>query len=273
MTYQELIDTLDIFLNKETMEKTRERLAKFQEDSWLIAKIGERIIGKELRSLDAGSFDTAISLISNIVLADYPIDNPVFYQAFYKCAFDSSRIERCSQILGHLNSVALINADIPALGILKNDPQTNSGNPYIYGFFEGSYINFMWNVLAENSNVSSNMLGLEQRLSGFSSHINDLKNTGFNLGMLFDKRYAQVMQRMDANWNRRDNSGFEDISRKVSLLLTTFDQMGFNIYDSACVSKLGQFVEQKSVTSTTNFLKYASKEAAIYYLGLHLKEK
>ena len=108
METERLYEFLDIFLEKDVMAKVRDKLGKFHADESFMEWLGGNVSNKELRSLDIQECLPLIKVLDNVVLADYPIENPIEYCSLYRMTCGDEKTTSFSKVLSHLNQASNI---------------------------------------------------------------------------------------------------------------------------------------------------------------------
>lgn len=277
MNFEEVQQNLELFLDRKRAEEVKGKLERFKEDTWLTETIVSRFIGKEMRNLSADDFVQACQILENVVLIDYPVDNVVQYQPLYSVAINNNYLTRgYKPIISHLNNVSKIEKFAVSLGINKNpnfDQRTRDANDRRIHLFENSsYLGFMHSLLSEDPHTRDSMIGLEERLKNFETHLQDLKEQEINLAMLLSFGYSDIIKNLDLTQNRKEVNKFPEAAKKITEILKQLDSLGFDLYQKLTVSKLGEWVSGNKLDVITLLTNNLSREAFMYVSGLHLKK-
>lgn len=279
MQIEELRECLELFLDKKVYENLKDKLTKFEEDSWLIEHIISKIGRKDMRNLGVDDFVSPLSVLDNVVTADYPIENPVLYSPFYRIAIENNELPRFKKILAHLNKMGQIEKSLVSLGIQKNSnfgkklsSSTTATDSRSYIFEEASYPGFMESLLSEDQNIRRNMVGLDKRLTGFESCLQDIKNGGIDLNKLFSQGYTKIIKTLDSSQNKGEVDKFQEASQKVIGLIKRLDLLGFDIYLASSINSINKWLTENKLNQVNLLADYLSKEAMMYVSSLHLKK-
>lgn len=279
MQIGELRECLELFLDKKVYENLKNKLTKFEEDSWLIEYINSKIGRKDMRNLGVDDFVSPLSVLDNVVTADYPIENPVLYSPLYRIAIENNELPRFKKILAHLNKIGQIEKSLVSLGIQKNSNfgkrlsgSTTATEPRICIFEEASYLGFMESLLSEDQNIRRNMVGLDKRLTGFESYLQDIKNGGIDLNKLFLQGYTKIIKTLDSSQNKGEVDKFQEASQKVIGLIKRLDSLGLDIYLASSINSINKWLTENKLNQVNLLADYLSKEAIMYVSSLHLKK-
>ncbi|MDD5192044.1 MAG: hypothetical protein PHH54_01605 [Candidatus Nanoarchaeia archaeon] len=274
---KKLEECLQIFFDKEVFENLKPQLEKFKEDSWLIEHLYSKIGEKEMRNLGIDDFKDVVLIIDKVIMPDYPVNNVLNYYRLYARAIEENYIGRFSNILAHLNRVGEIEKNVPSMGIIENkdygkrDRNNNiDSRPYL--FEDTSYIEFIREVLTEDSITRQNRISLDRRLEYFESHLQNLKDEQIKVGELFSYGYSKVIKTLDSAQNNVGVDKFQETSQKVKELIKRLDSLGLDMYTKSSVDKIDEWLSRNKFGEISLESQYLSKEALMYITGLHLKK-
>ena len=278
MGIEQVKELLDPFLNKKVNKEVAKGLGRFKEDEWLISDLEKRLGQKDFRQYSVDDFLPVIDILEGVVLADYPVENPVMFSRLYQPAISNGRVGDYGIMLNHLNHVAGIEKELVSLGVSKNEnyggklEDTGRTDNRLYIYDPPCYMNVMMSIFREDSNVRQAKEDLLVRLVNFKLHIEELKQEKLDLVKLFSAGYANVIRELDAIYHNKDDDKFGEKSVKVVELLKGLDSKGFDVYNSSNFETISGWVKEGKIEQINRSAGYLSKEAFIYITNLRLKK-
>lgn len=282
MSWKEVRESLELFLNEEKSEEVLGRLEKFEEDKELLERLEQHIGKKELNQYSAAEFSKIIDILENVIMPDYPVENPAYYSSLYINAINNDRLKTYAKVLRHLGKVSETAKEIVSTGFCKNKTQGEKSysneagrdqvdnRPYITE--KGSYLYFMKWIIIEDRNSRDQKIDVDMRLDEFRQHFESLKEKGIDIGKLVEAGYCPVVQHMDEMYHKKGGNlttewdGLADMVQKL-------DENGFDIYHSSTLSTILTYMNAGEWEKLAHLSGYLGKEAFMYLTGIHLKKE